>query len=39
MNFPKPQTWRYMPLYEKIGVYAQHLDERLAPYIDKLEVK
>jgi hypothetical protein len=39
MNFPKPQTWRYMPLYEKIGVYAQHLDERFAPYIDKLEVK
>lgn len=28
-----------MPLYEKIGVYAQHLDERYAPYIDKLEAK
>jgi len=38
-NFEKPITWTYMPLYEKIAYYATKLDERVAPYIDKLEVK
>lgn len=38
-SFPKPETWPYIPLYEKLGYYKQHLDHRFVPYVDKLEVK
>lgn len=38
-SFPKPATWRFMPLFEKISYYKTQLDERFAPYVDKLEVK
>ena len=39
MRFPKPLTWKYMPLYEKIAYYTSTLDERYSPYVDKLTAK
>jgi hypothetical protein len=38
-SFPKPETWKYIPLFEKLGYYKQHLDHRYVPYVDKLQVK
>ena len=38
-RFAKPETWTYMPLFEKIGYYASTLDAHYAPYVDKLSVK
>lgn len=37
--FPKPPTWTYMPLFEKISYYKTQLDNKYAPYVDKLEAK
>lgn len=44
MNFSvspitKPQTWKYMPLYEKIAYYKTQLGEEYATLVDKIEVK
>jgi hypothetical protein len=38
-SFPKPPTWSFMPLFEKISYYKTQLDHRYAPYVDKLEAK
>lgn len=38
-SFSKPLTWKYMPLYEKIGYYKTILDERFAFYVDKISAK
>lgn len=38
-HFVKPETWPYMPLYEKIQYYATVLDEKYGPFVDKLSVK
>lgn len=38
-RFHKPGSWQYMPLFEKIRYYQSILDERFAPFVDKLEVK
>lgn len=37
--FAKPISWKYMPLYEKIGYFKTVLDERYSQYVDKLKVK
>lgn len=39
LAFPKPPTWKYMPLYEKIMHYKSCLNEKYSPYVDKLEAK
>jgi len=38
-KFSKPETWNYMPLYEKIAYYSKMLTRDYAPYVDKLEAK
>lgn len=35
----KPQNWESLPLYKKIQHYKTQLDERFAPYVDKIEAK
>jgi hypothetical protein len=35
----KPKTWRFLPLYEKIQYYKDHLNESYVPYVDKIEAK
>jgi hypothetical protein len=38
-SFPKPENWPSLPLYKKIQIYKNNLDERFAPFVDKLQVK
>lgn len=38
-TFNKPETWNYMPLFEKISYYKNTLHEHYAPYVDKLIAK
>jgi hypothetical protein len=38
-SIPKPPTWLYMPLYEKIQYYKEYLNEKHAQYVDKIAVK
>ena len=38
-SFPKPENWSTMPMFSKIAYYRNQLDERFAPYVDKLQVK
>ncbi len=38
-SFPKPDNWKELPLYTKIQIYKDNLDERFAPFVDKLQVK
>jgi hypothetical protein len=38
-GFSKPEAWPYMTLFDKIGYYRTKLDERFAPFVDKLSVK
>jgi hypothetical protein len=38
-SFPKPENWSSLALFEKIQIYKKHLDERFAPFVDKLQVK
>jgi len=38
-TFPKPMTWAYMPLFEKIAYYKTILNESYSPFVDKLEAK
>lgn len=38
-TFSKPETWKYMPLYEKITYYSKMLTSAYSPYVDKLEAK
>lgn len=35
----KPDTWRFLPLYEKLHYYKDHLNEHYVPYVDKIEAK
>ena len=35
----KPFNWKKLPLYKKIQYYSTQLDERFAPYVDKIEAK
>lgn len=35
----KPGNWFRLPLYKKIGYTMRRLDERYAPYVDKLQAK
>lgn len=36
---PKPPEWASLPLYKKIQHYRTQLDERFAPFVDKLQAK
>ena len=36
---PKTPTWTYMPLFEKIAHFKNHITQDYAPYVDKIEVK
>ena len=38
-SFIKPINWKKLPLYKKIQYYSTQLDERFAPYVDKIEAK
>jgi hypothetical protein len=38
-RFTKPETWPYMPMFEKIGYYKTILNADYAPYVDKLLAK
>jgi len=38
-SFKKPPNWSDMAFYEKINYYKTQLDERFAPYVDKIEAK
>jgi hypothetical protein len=38
-SFSKPDNWPTLPLYKKIQIYKNHLDERFAPFVDKLQAK
>jgi hypothetical protein len=38
-SFNKPPNWSNMPLFSKIAYYKTKLDERFAPYVDKIEAK
>lgn len=38
-TFKKPAAWSYIPLFDKIGFYRTILDERYAPFVDKLSAK
>lgn len=38
-GFSKPDAWPYMTLFDKIGYYRTKLDERFAPFVDKLSAK
>jgi len=38
-SFNKPSDWSNMPLFRKIHYYKNKLDERFAPYVDKIEAK
>lgn len=38
-SFTKPTTWSNMPFFSKITYYKNKLDERFAPYVDKIEAK
>lgn len=39
LTVPKPVNWSQLPLYKKILHYREQLDERFAPYVDKLKAK
>lgn len=38
-SFSKPLDWSDMPFFSKIAYYKTKLDERFAPYVDKIEAK
>jgi hypothetical protein len=38
-SFPKPLTWKYMPMFEKIGYYKTRITADYAPFVDKLKAK
>lgn len=38
-SFDKPLDWSAMPFFSKIDYYKNTLDERFAPYVDKIEAK
>jgi hypothetical protein len=38
-SFIKPINWKKLPMYKKIQYYSTQLDERFAPYVDKIEAK
>lgn len=38
-RFQKPDTWPYMPMFEKIRYYKTILGSEYAPYVDKLSAK
>lgn len=38
-SIPKTPTWSYMPLYEKIAYFKDHITPDYAPYVDKIQVK
>jgi len=38
-SFIKPNNWQKLPFYKKIQYYSSQLDERFAPYVDKIEAK
>lgn len=38
-SFTKPPNWSSMPFFSKIGYYKNVLDERVVPYVDKIEAK
>ena len=38
-SFIKPINWKKLPMYKKIQYYSSQLDERFAPYVDKIEAK
>lgn len=38
-SFTKPPNWSSMPFFSKITYYKNVLDERFAPYVDKIEAK
>lgn len=39
LTIHKPPEWPSLPLYKKILYYREHLDERFAPFVDKLNAK
>lgn len=39
LTIPKPPGWQSLPLYKKILHYREQLDERFAPFVDKLIAK
>ena len=38
-SFRKPKNWSTMPFFSKIAQYRNEMDERFAPYVDKLKAK
>lgn len=38
-SFEKPKEWTKLPLFKKIIYYSSQLDEKYAPYVDKIEAK
>jgi hypothetical protein len=38
-HFKKCETWKYMPMFEKILYYKDHINDYYLPYVDKISAK